>query len=366
MPQLPPQANSRPSGQAPATGESGVSERPQAVGQMLALLDWADTGRPLTSTGHVRLADARELVELLATGDEWDPKIGKMRTKTRSSAELDGLQRLLEWAHLIDLLQTERARLRPGPAAARLRENPEALRKVLFSTVLRLPETRRGWQWVRTHLDGAPDLSAGLVALWRQLRTAPLTSEEAVATVWDALTRPYQLEAHQPPDLPYWKRAVGKDVALCLALYQAVGAVSTSPAGQVHLTAYGFDRQLPVVRDHTFNPRDLGEAFIREETSAQTCHPDDTTVTELAPAVWTLAHRGYSGSGRLDVWVYPSRKTALKAGADLAMACGMDEEAEAQSLYLAGKYQDLLAMYERHHPDTHVLRVQPSFLHHEP
>ncbi|MEH6374156.1 hypothetical protein V7793_07420 [Streptomyces sp. KLMMK] len=102
------------------------------------------------------------------------------------------------------------------------------------------------------------------------------------------------------------------------------------------------------------------------EISAQTFHPDGTTVTELAPAVWTLAHRGYSGPGRLDVWTYPTREAALKAGADLAMACGMDEESKAQALYQGGKYEELLSLYERHHPDTHLLRVQPSFLHAEP
>lgn len=81
-----------------------------------------------------------------------------------------------------------------------------------------------------------------------------------------------------------------------------------------------------------------------------------------APAVWTLAHKGYSGSGRLDVWVYPTKVTALRAGAELAMACGLDEDATARALFARGRFQAVLGRYEELHPDTHLLRVQAAFL----
>lgn len=51
--------------------------------------------------------------------------------------------------------------------------------------------------------------------------------------------------------------------------------------------------------------------------------------TTRDPAVWTLAHRGYSGCGRLDVWVYATKQEALREGAKLAMACGLDEDERA-------------------------------------
>jgi hypothetical protein len=41
------------------------------------------------------------------------------------------------------------------------------------------------------------------------------------------------------------------------------------------------------------------------------------------PAVWTVAHRGYSGNRRLDVWIYRDENTALRAAAELAMSCGV-------------------------------------------
>jgi hypothetical protein len=44
------------------------------------------------------------------------------------------------------------------------------------------------------------------------------------------------------------------------------------------------------------------------------------------PAVWTVAHRGYSGNRRLDVWIYRDENTALRAAAELARSCGVDED----------------------------------------
>jgi hypothetical protein len=49
------------------------------------------------------------------------------------------------------------------------------------------------------------------------------------------------------------------------------------------------------------------DTFIHSVTSSRTYHTDGTVNTTTDPAVWTLAHRGYSGGGRLDVWVYPTK-----------------------------------------------------------
>lgn len=78
--------------------------------------------------------------------------------------------------------------------------------------------------------------------------------------------------------------------------------------------------------------------------------------------MWTLAHRGYSGGGRLDIWVYRTKAAALYAGADLAMEAGLDEDPKARALFAAGRYEKLMELYEQSHPDTHVLCVQPAFL----
>ncbi|HEY3689953.1 MAG TPA: hypothetical protein VGL46_06575 [Pseudonocardiaceae bacterium] len=105
-------------------------------------------------------------------------------------------------------------------------------------------------------------------------------------------------------------------------------------------------------------------SFIRQLTSSTLYRADGTVETTKDAAVWTLAHRGYSGGGRLDIWVYPSKAAALREGAKLAMACGLDEDTQARTLYAQGRYEKVLERYEQAYPDTHLLRVQPAFLQH--
>ncbi|MBV8996974.1 MAG: hypothetical protein JO287_25480 [Pseudonocardiales bacterium] len=102
--------------------------------------------------------------------------------------------------------------------------------------------------------------------------------------------------------------------------------------------------------------------FIRQVISSTVYRPDGTRQTTRDPAVWTLAHRGYSGGGRLDVWVYPTKTLALREGAKLAMECGMDEDIQARTLFAAGRFEKVLERYEQTHPDTHLLRVHSAFL----
>ncbi|MCG8970279.1 hypothetical protein [Streptomyces sp. CL12-4] len=103
--------------------------------------------------------------------------------------------------------------------------------------------------------------------------------------------------------------------------------------------------------------------FIKQQVASRLHLPDGTTETTRAPAVWTLAHRGYSGSGRLDVWAYATKREALREGAELAIACGLDEkEEQARRHYEAGRYQKVLDLYEEASPETHLLRVQAAFL----
>jgi hypothetical protein len=68
-----------------------------------------------------------------------------------------------------------------------------------------------------------------------------------------------------------------------------------------------------------------------EEMAAAVAHLDRTVCEIVAacgggPAVWTVAHRGYSGNRRLDVWIYRDENTALRAAAELARSCGVDED----------------------------------------
>jgi hypothetical protein len=66
--------------------------------QVQMFTEWVGAGRKLTQTGRITLADARELVGLLGTADEIDPKIGDRVFRTRSGEELPGFTTIAEWA----------------------------------------------------------------------------------------------------------------------------------------------------------------------------------------------------------------------------------------------------------------------------
>jgi hypothetical protein len=106
---------------------------------------------------------------------------------------------------------------------------------------------------------------------------------------------------------------------------------------------------------------DLEARFIHLAVSSEIGRGDGTWDKTRDPAVWTLAHRGYSGGGRLDVWVHESERDALRAGAELAMAAGMDEDRVAVRFFNAGQYQKVFDRYLAARPD-HVLSVQVAFL----
>ena len=83
---------------SPADVEAAAA-RAVLPAKVQALRDYlGDTGKVLTATGNLKLADGRALVELLDTGDEIDPKIGEKTFKTQSTAELRRLAYLVEIA----------------------------------------------------------------------------------------------------------------------------------------------------------------------------------------------------------------------------------------------------------------------------
>src|SRR3954454_18297317 len=84
-----------------------------ALRQVTAFTRWVGSGRKLTQTGQLTMADARHLVALLETGDEIDPVIGKRMFRTRSSADLPGLAIVLAWAKAAGLLRVARGQLVP-------------------------------------------------------------------------------------------------------------------------------------------------------------------------------------------------------------------------------------------------------------
>jgi hypothetical protein len=142
----------------------------RTVEQVRALVGWVGTGRKLTQTGRVTLADARALVEVLDTGDRMDPVIGDRTFKTKSSEELYHLTLLVEWAKAARLLRTAGGRLLPVKKNAKLLEHPDELRGALFSALPHIGPvvTVSGWlESLFTH-----EYDRGLRALLHRLYAA--------------------------------------------------------------------------------------------------------------------------------------------------------------------------------------------------
>src|SRR5258708_29863955 len=96
----------------------------ELTSQIRSLGAWVGSGRKLTQTGRIGLADARYLVELLGTGDTIDPEIGGRVFKTKSSEDLGHLTRIVEWAKAARLVRVSGARLVPVQKNAALPGRP--------------------------------------------------------------------------------------------------------------------------------------------------------------------------------------------------------------------------------------------------
>ena len=98
---------------SPADIEDSARRSP-VVAKFEALRQYlGESGRALTPKGNIKLADSKALVELLDTGDEFDPTYNGLAMKTRSSDQLRRLTFLVEWALECRVVRRVKARLVP-------------------------------------------------------------------------------------------------------------------------------------------------------------------------------------------------------------------------------------------------------------
>lgn len=118
------------------------------VQQLRTLVAWLGRdGRSLTGTGQLKLADARELIERLGTGDTIDPVIGGRTFHTKSSAELAGLGLIVAWAKKIRLVRVVKNRLVPIAKAKPVLNDTRALWNRAFDTIVELGDEILGPPW---------------------------------------------------------------------------------------------------------------------------------------------------------------------------------------------------------------------------
>jgi hypothetical protein len=134
--------------------------------RLQAFTRWVGAGRSLTQTGRITLADARELVGLLDTGDVIDPEIGDRVFRTKSSEELRGITLVAEWAKASGLVRRTSGKLVAVKKQAGLLERPLELWARMFEVFPRLGEALCVAGWGASLLRD--DFEDGPAPCWRR------------------------------------------------------------------------------------------------------------------------------------------------------------------------------------------------------
>ncbi|WP_431917983.1 hypothetical protein [Amycolatopsis tucumanensis] len=155
------------------------------VHRLRTLTEWVGTGRALTQTNRLRVADARELAALL--------DVDRTAERVRSSADLPEVTLLVAWAKAVRLVRVLKGRLVAVKSAAGLLRRPWALWRQAYDAfphlgpAVCLPANRYDQPWLGHLLpELAPDL---WLALYRAGRT-PLPVELLVQYVQETLGGP--------------------------------------------------------------------------------------------------------------------------------------------------------------------------------
>ncbi len=130
------------------------------VAQLRGLAEWAgQDGRPVTATGRLRMAGARELVDALSTGDKTDG--------VRSSADLPRLGLLVEWAKKARLVRVAKGRLYAVAKARPVLADPLQLWLRAFDACFELRQpllgARSGWHVESMLFDVYEDVLADVL-----------------------------------------------------------------------------------------------------------------------------------------------------------------------------------------------------------
>jgi Plasmid pRiA4b ORF-3-like protein len=210
----------------------------ELVGQVRAFVNWVGTGRKLTQTGRITLADARRLVEELGTDDVIDPTIGGRVFRTTSSQELLHLTLVVEWAKSARLVRKTGNRLVPVKKNAALLDDEPALWYTLFTVFDRLGQAflPSGFGESLLRLEFATGIHSVLTSLYRA--DGGVTTAALCATAWNVVSARYILDHATQIQLTHIRACNDRDTERALGVLSRLGAV-TIENGTVELTELG-------------------------------------------------------------------------------------------------------------------------------
>jgi hypothetical protein len=203
----------------------------RALTQVTALIRWVGAGRKLTQTGRLTMADARELIDMLGTGDEIDPAIGDRVFRTRSSEDLRGLATVLAGAKATGLVRVVHGRLVPVKKNGRLLDRPLELWVAMFEAFDKIGEAICPPGWYASLLgedfaDGIAMLLAGMTE-----GGGAIGVDDANERVWSALAARYRLDDATAEQLHYGRKATDRDLRYAVNELVGLGALAEHEAG---------------------------------------------------------------------------------------------------------------------------------------
>lgn len=302
------------------------------------LVDFVGDGRKLTQTGNVSLADARQLVSLLDTGDRFDETIGERTFKTHSVTDLPQLSFIIRVATKARFVRVVKGRLVSTKAGRALGRDPLADLERVVAAIddLGLVSARlAGGRYIWTAL--APFFDDMFVPLTVLLLSAPrdVAFDEIVEHAFE------QFEDEIDLDNPYWddtrrRGFVEREISVAVDVLEATGiatwaseleqpergtakrvrgTVALTPAGRWALHRHLTDHHnlaLPVAQPAQLTGHDF-EALI---TACETTAPDDFAHVMREITAW-IDHRGDDAITEL---VDAARTTTDPAVRNIALA----------------------------------------------
>ncbi|MGP3963528.1 hypothetical protein ACTWPT_46925 [Nonomuraea sp. 3N208] len=220
----------------PALEIAAAAARSETVRRLAVLADWAGAeGRPMTTAGNLRVADARELAELLGTGEQ--------DLKVRSATHMPKVHLFVEWAKGARLVRVSKGRLLRVAKAAPLLRDPERLWsrafEVFFDLGPLIGASASGWDVQSLLAEVFDEVMADVLnSVYGLFGRVPVVRLQE--TVWLACHEYLQLD-DRPHDL--WRRKVDQDLVAALEALADLGAVELSHgvADALYLSDLGDD-----------------------------------------------------------------------------------------------------------------------------
>lgn len=204
-----------------------AAEASPIVTQLRKLVDWVGDGRALTSTGNLKLADARDLVSVLGTGDvlEWDG--GDKTYPVRSSADLPHLAIVFELAKRTRVVRVVKGKLVRVAKAASLVKNALELWAAAFDALPSrgLLVKQSGWapgyaQLLDENLDIVlPDVLNTIYGM-----PEPIPVVRLAESVWLACIEHAYFDL-EPSTEPLWRDGLALEFRRLLDKLAEIGAV---------------------------------------------------------------------------------------------------------------------------------------------